>query len=229
LADAAAPAAPVTAEHGGPSELQHHFDTMDQQREASSFGMWVFLVTEILFFGGLFTAYTVYRHQYARAFAEASRHLDIALGTFNTAVLIISSLTMALAVWSAAVGKRKAIVVFLLLTMALGGVFLGVKAVEYSHKFHDHLVPGPSFQFPGPDARAAEIFYSLYFTMTGLHAAHMVIGIGILTVLLLQARKGRYTPGYHTPVEVSGLYWHFVDIVWIFLFPLLYLIGRHIH
>jgi cytochrome c oxidase subunit 3 len=218
----------VTAEHGGPSELQHHFVTMEQQREASSFGMWVFLVTEILFFGGLFTAYTVYRHQYSRAFAEASRHLDIALGTFNTAVLIVSSLTMALAVWSAAVGRRKAIIVFLLLTMTLGGVFLGVKAVEYSHKFHDHLVPGPSFQFPGPDARAAEIFYSLYFTMTGLHALHMVIGIGILTVLVLQARKGRYTPGYHTPVEVSGLYWHFVDIVWIFLFPLLYLIGRHI-
>ena len=229
MVDAAAPAAPVTAEHGGPSELQHHFDTMDQQREASSFGMWVFLVTEILFFGGLFTAYTVYRHQYSRAFAEASRHLDIALGTFNTAVLIVSSLTMALAVWSASVGRRRAIVVFLLLTMALGGVFLGVKAVEYSHKFHDHLVPGPSFQFPGPDARAAEIFFSLYFTMTGLHAAHMVIGIGILTVLVLQARKGRYTPEYHTPVEVSGLYWHFVDIVWIFLFPLLYLIGRHIH
>jgi cytochrome c oxidase subunit 3 len=219
----------VTAEHGGPSELQHHFVTMEQQREASSFGMWVFLVTEILFFGGLFTAYTVYRHQYSRAFAEASRHLDVALGTFNTAVLIVSSLTMALAVWSAAVGRRKAIVVFLLLTMALGGVFLGVKAVEYSHKFHDHLVPGPSFQFPGPDGRAAEIFFSLYFTMTGLHAAHMVIGIGLLTALLRQARKGRYNPGYYTPVEVSGLYWHFVDIVWIFLFPLLYLIGRHIH
>jgi cytochrome c oxidase subunit III len=229
LADATAPAPRAAAGHAGSPGLQHHFDTMEQQREASSFGMWVFLVTEILFFGGLFLAYTVYRHQYPRAFAEASRHLDITLGTFNTAVLIVSSLTMALAVWSAAVGRRKAIVVFLLLTMALGGVFLGVKAVEYTHKFHDHLVPGPSFHFPGPYAGPAEIFFSLYFTMTGLHAAHMIIGIGILTVLLLQARKGRYTPEYHTPVEVSGLYWHFVDIVWIFLFPLLYLIGRHIH
>jgi cytochrome c oxidase subunit III len=228
LADAAAPAAPLSAGQDGPPELQHHFNTMEQQREASSFGMWLFLVTEILFFGGLFTAYTVYRHLYPHAFAEASRHLDITLGTFNTAVLIVSSLTMALAVWSAAVGRRKAIVVFLLSTMVLGGVFLGVKAVEYSHKFHDHLVPGPSFHFPGPDARPAEIFFSLYFTMTGLHAAHMIIGIGILTVLLLQARKGRYTPEYHTPIEVSGLYWHFVDIVWIFLFPLLYLLGRHI-
>jgi cytochrome c oxidase subunit 3 len=230
LAEATVPAARADAApaHAGPRELQHQFDTMDQQREASSFGMWVFLVTEILFFGGLFTAYTVYRNSYPKAFAEASRHLDIRLGTLNTAVLIISSLTMALAVFSAATGRRKAIIVFLILTMVLGGVFLGVKAVEYSHKFHDHLVPGPAFRFPGPDARQAEIFYSLYFTMTGLHALHMVIGIGILTALLLQARKGRYTPEYHTPVEVSGLYWHFVDIVWIFLFPLLYLIGRHI-
>jgi len=202
---------------------------MEQQRDASSLGMWVFLVTEILFFGGLFLAYTVYRSRYPLAFAEASRHLDITLGTFNTAVLIISSLTMALAVYSAALGRRKAIILFLLATMALGGTFLGVKAVEYTHKFHDHLVPGAGFRLPGPDAGPAEIFFSLYFTMTGLHAAHMVIGIGLLTVLVLQARKGRYGPGYYTPVEVSGLYWHFVDIVWIFLFPLLYLIGRHLH
>ena len=202
---------------------------MEQQRDASSLGMWVFLVTEILFFGGLFLAYTVYRSEYARAFAEASRHLDITLGTFNTAVLIVSSLTMALAVFSAATGRRRALLLFLIATMVLGGVFLGVKAVEYGHKFHDHLVPGPHFRFPGPYARQAEIFYSLYFAMTGLHAAHMIIGIGILTVLVLQARKGRYGPAYYTPVEVSGLYWHFVDIVWIFLFPLLYLIGRHLH
>jgi cytochrome c oxidase subunit 3 len=230
LADAGAPAASAApAAHAGPRDLQHHFDTMEQQRDASSLGMWVFLVTEILFFGGLFLVYTVYRSQYSRAFAEASRHLDITLGTFNTAVLIVSSLTMALAVFSAATRRRRALLVFLIATMVLGGVFLGVKAVEYGHKFHDHLVPGPHFRFPGPYARQAEIFYSLYFAMTGLHAAHMIIGIGILTVLVLQARKGRYGPDYYTPVEVSGLYWHFVDIVWIFLFPLLYLIGRHIH
>ncbi len=227
MADTAASTAPTG--HARPHGLQHHFDSMEQQREASSLGMWVFLVTEILFFGGLFLAYTVYRSRYPVAFAEASRHLDITLGTFNTAVLIISSLTMALAVYSAALGRRKAIILFLLATMALGGVFLGVKAVEYTHKFHDHLVPGPGFRFAGPDARPAEIFFSLYFTMTGLHAAHMIIGIGLLTVLVLQARRGRYGPGYYTPVEVSGLYWHFVDIVWIFLFPLLYLIGRHLH
>jgi len=226
LADAARSA------HSGPAssrELQHHFDSMEQQRDASALGMWVFLVTEILFFGGLFLAYTVYRAQYPRAFAEASRHLDITLGTLNTAVLIISSLTMALAVYSAALGRRKAIMGFLGATMALGATFLGVKAVEYTHKFHDHLVPGPGFRFPGPDAKQAEIFFSLYFAMTGLHAAHMIIGLGLLTVLVLQARKGRYGPEYYTPVEISGLYWHFVDIVWIFLFPLLYLIGRHIH
>ena len=227
MADTAASAAPTG--HAGSRDLQHHFDSMEQQRDASSLGMWVFLVTEILFFGGLFLAYTVYRSRYPVAFAEASRHLDITLGTFNTAVLIISSLTMALAVYSAALGRRKAIILFLLATMALGGTFLGVKAVEYTHKFHDHLVPGAGFRFPGPDARPAEIFFSLYFTMTGLHAAHMIIGIGLLTVLVLQARRGRYGPGYYTPVEVSGLYWHFVDIVWIFLFPLLYLIGRHLH
>jgi cytochrome c oxidase subunit 3 len=225
-----ADASPLTGAppvHTGPSELQHHFDTPEQQREASSLGMWVFLVTEILFFGGLFTAYTVYRHRYPVAFADASRHLDVTLGTFNTAVLIISSLTMALAVYYASTGRRRAVIAFLVATMALGATFLGVKAVEYSHKFHDHLVPGPGFQFPGPHAQPAEIFYALYFTMTGLHAAHMVVGLGILTALVLQARKGRYGPHYSTPVEVSGLYWHFVDVVWIFLFPLLYLIGRH--
>ena len=230
MADVGVPAAAAAPSgHAGPRELQHQFDTMEQQRDASSLGMWIFLVTEILFFGGLFLAYTVYRSQYARAFAEASRHLDITLGTFNTAVLIISSLTMALAVFSAATGRRRALVLFLAATMALGAVFLGVKAVEYTHKFHDHLVPGAHFHFPGPYGRQAEIFFSLYFAMTGLHAAHMVIGIGILTTLLRHARRQRYGPDYYTPVEVSGLYWHFVDIVWIFLFPLLYLIGRHLH
>jgi cytochrome c oxidase subunit III len=230
LAETTARATPEdAAAHAGPRDLQHQFDTVEQQRDASTLGMWVFLVTEILFFGGLFLVYTVYRAEYPLAFAEASRHLDITLGTFNTAVLIISSLTMALAVYSASLGRRKAIIAFLLATMALGGVFLGVKAVEYAHKFHDHLVPGPGFRFPGAGAHQAEIFFSLYFAMTGLHAAHMIIGIGLLTVLVLQARKGRYGPEYYTPVEVCGLYWHFVDIVWIFLFPLLYLIGRHIH
>jgi cytochrome c oxidase subunit 3 len=186
--------------------------------------MWVFIAQEILFFGGLFMMYTVYRGVYPQAFAEASHHLDWKLGTFNTAVLIGSSLTMALAVHAAAVGRRKATVMYLLLTIALGAVFLGIKVVEYADKFEHHLVPGPHFQFPGPNAHGAEIFYSLYFAMTGLHALHMVIGIPIIAVIAWLAGRGRFSPAYYSPVEITGLYWHFVDIVWIFLFPLLYLI-----
>jgi cytochrome c oxidase subunit 3 len=202
---------------------------MEQQKDASALGMWVFLVTELLFFGGLILAYTIYRWENARAFAHASLHMDITLGTANTAVLIFSSLTMAMAVRSAATGRKKLLIRFLIVTMLLGGTFLGIKAVEYTDHIHHHLFPGPGFHYPVPaDARAAEMFFSLYFAMTGLHALHMVVGIGILSVLLLLARRGRFTPEYSTPVEISGLYWHFVDIVWIFLFPMLYLIGRHL-
>ena len=225
MADATAAPEPTPAAHG----LQHQFESPEQQKEASALGMWVFLVTEILFFGGLFLAYTIYRWQNARGFAHASLHMDIALGTVNTAVLICSSLTMAMAVHSAATGRRKPLAGFLVATMLLGGVFLGIKAVEYTDHIRHHLLPGPGFRYPVPaDARAAEMFFSLYFAMTGLHALHMLVGLGLLTTLLVLARRGRFTAEYHTPVEVSGLYWHFVDIVWIFLFPLLYLIGRHL-
>jgi cytochrome c oxidase subunit 3 len=209
-------------------KLQHHFDNLDQQFEASALGMWLFLVTEILFFGGLFLAYLVYRLTYPQAFAEASHELDVVLGGVNTAVLIGSSLTMAMAVWSAQLGRRSGQLLFLGLTIGLGLVFLGIKAVEYSHKFEHNLVPGPNFQFESArDPIHTQLFFSLYFVMTGLHALHMVVGIGLMTVLFVMAYKGRFTKAYHTPVEVSGLYWHFVDIVWIFLFPLLYLIDRH--
>jgi cytochrome c oxidase subunit 3 len=207
--------------------LQHHFDTLEQQKEASTFGMWIFLVTEIMFFGGLFCAYLIYRSAHAPAFAAASHELDVVLGTVNTAVLIGSSLTMAMGVWAAQTARRKATAGFLVATIALGGVFLGIKVVEYASKFHHHLVPGAHFRWPGAEAGAAEQFYSLYFAMTGLHALHMVIGIGVIAALLVPAWRGRYDAAYHNPVEVTGLYWHFVDIVWIFLFPLLYLIGRH--
>ena len=217
-------AAPAHAAHG----LQHQFESLEQQKEASTLGMWVFLVTEILFFGGLFLAYTIYRWQNARGFAHASHHMDILLGTVNTVVLICSSLTMALAVHSAEKGRRKPLMGYLAATMLLGAGFLGIKAIEYTEHIRHHLLPGPAFRYPGPDARPAEIFFSLYFAMTGLHALHMIIGIGLLAVLLVLARRGRFTPGYFAPVEISGLYWHFVDIVWIFLFPLLYLIGRHL-
>jgi cytochrome c oxidase subunit 3 len=205
----------------------HQFDDAEQQRDASTLGMWVFLVTEIMFFAGMFTAYVIYRALYPEAFAHASHHLDVALGTINTAVLITSSLTMALAVHAAQVGRRSLLLAFLFLTMALGATFLVIKGVEYAHKFHEGLVPGPGFRYAGPDAPQQQLFFSIYFGLTGLHAAHMVIGLGLLTVLVLQARRGRFGPAYHTPVEITGLYWHFVDIVWIFLFPLLYLFGLH--
>jgi cytochrome c oxidase subunit III len=215
------------AEH--PSPVAHQFDDAAQQREASTLGMWAFLVTEIMFFGGLFTGYTFYRSSYFEAFAEGSRHLDLLLGTVNTVVLISSSLTMALAVQAAQRSRRESQVRYLLLTTGLGLVFLGIKAVEYAHKFEQHLVPGSSFTWPTPLVNNVQLFFSFYFAMTGMHALHMIVGIGILTWLTIQARRGRFSADYYNPVEVCGLYWHFVDIVWIFLFPLLYLIDRHVH
>ena len=234
--------------HGHPA-LQHHFENMEQQREAGTLGMWVFLVTEIMFFGGMFMAYILYRNSYPAAFASASNHLDIRLGAVNTAVLIVSSFTMALAVYGTQVGKRRLQITCLILTLALGLTFLGIKAVEYHDKYEDHLIPGrliPDHPFgpevqqegqpldphklhllPGATVKQVELFYWIYFAMTGMHALHMIIGAGILSFLLYFSIKGRYDPEYHSPVEVSGLYWHFVDIVWIFLFPLLYLLGRH--
>ena len=215
--------------HGSHGALAHHFDNLEQQREAGSIGMWVFLVQEIMFFGGLFLAYAIFRAKFPEAFAAASNHLDIRLGAVNTVVLIVSSLTMALAVYYAQTGKQRVQVGFLVLTMLLGLVFLGIKAVEYGEKFRDNLFPSASFHWEGAgDPKQVQIFYWIYFAMTGLHALHMIIGIGILAVLIFFARRGRYTPEYHAPVELTGLYWHFVDIIWIFLFPLLYLLGRHI-
>ena len=217
----------VPTAHAEPPQFQHHFVDMAAQREASSLGMWVFLVTEVLFFGGMFTAYVVYRASFRHDFEGASNLLDIRLGAFNTAVLIMSSLTMALAVWASAAGRRKLIIPFLLSTILLGSVFLGVKFLEYKQKFEHHEVPGAHFVVPEGLAKPSELFFSLYFCMTGLHALHMIIGIGLLSWLILKARRGEFTPQYNTPVDLVGLYWHFVDIVWIFLFPLLYLRGRH--
>jgi cytochrome c oxidase subunit 3 len=207
--------------------LQHHFDTLEQQQSSSTLGMWIFLVTEVMFFGGMFFAYTLYRMWYPDAWLAASSHLDIPLGAANTVVLLTSSLTMALAVRAAQSGQRNQQVVYILLTMILGFAFLGVKVVEYADKFEHHLVPGPGFLFDGPYARQAQIYFSVYFAMTGMHALHMIIGAGLLTWLLINAWKGVFTQEYNTPVELVGLYWHFVDIIWIFLFPLLYLVGHH--
>ncbi len=213
------------------SALAHHFDNMEQQREAGNLGMWIFLLTEIMFFGGAFTAYIIYRKMYPLEFMAASSTLDVTWGTINTVVLIVSSLTMALAVFYAQTGVRKLQVTFLILTIVLGTAFLGIKAVEYYDKYEHHHIPGQSFEFKGLDVEQAnhtQIYFTIYFAMTGLHALHMIIGIAILFVITWMAWKGRFSPEWHAPVELFGLYWHFVDIVWIFLFPLLYLIGAHV-
>jgi cytochrome c oxidase subunit 3 len=214
------------AEIHHPSALAHQFDDLEQQHEASTLGMWVFLATEVLFFGVLFATYAVYRSWYAAAFAAGSRELLIVAGTTNTAVLITSSLTMALAVHSAQTGNRRRLLMFLVVTMILGTVFLAIKGFEYYTSFVEGHLPGAGFRFEPQYFQHAQIFFSLYFLMTGLHALHMIIGLGIMTVMLWLSWRGAITAEYYAPIEISGLYWHFVDIVWIFIFPLLYLIGR---
>jgi cytochrome c oxidase subunit 3 len=209
--------------------LQHHFNDMEQQQEAATLGMWLFLVTEVMFFGGLILTYTLYRIWYPVAWALGSEELNIYLGGFNTAVLIASSLTMAMGVRAAQTGQQKATVRWLLLTMVFGLTFLVVKFFEYKEKFELHHVPGSNFFFPGPEAPHVQIFFSLYFALTGVHALHMIIGLGLMTIITRMAAKGEFTPQWYTPVELAGLYWHFVDIVWIFLFPLLYLVDRSHH
>ena len=210
-----------------PSPLQHHFTNFAQQYEAASMAMWCFLITEILFFGGVFLAYAIYREMYPLAFAVGSHHLSIFLGCLNTAVLISSSFTMVLGVHAARMGKKNLTSLYLFLTLVLGCVFLGVKAIEYHDKFINHLVPNDTFHFHGFEGPGIRIFYSLYFALTGLHALHMVIGAVILIIILIQNMNGKFSAEYNSPIDMFGLYWHFVDIVWIFLFPLLYLIGRH--
>ena len=289
-----------SADHYHQPGLQHQFEDMKQQEESVSIGMWMFLVQEIMFFGGLFTVYLVFRSRYPMAFAAGSNHLNAFWGGLNTLVLIVSSLTMALTVFYAQKGNRNMQVILILLTMFFGAVFLGVKTIEYGDKYKDGLVPvtgwnkkikadpsahheakpcweadhsAPAVEHPNPRGEfqwtdcslayhewqklqndpkghyltAAEqigyfsngqidgdkfrdkvrIFYWIYFVMTGLHALHMIVGLGLMTWLLWRAWLGSFSHDYFAPVEMSGLYWHFVDIVWIFLFPLLYLLGRH--
>jgi cytochrome c oxidase subunit 3 len=206
--------------------LHEQYREPDQQRESAKLGMWVFLATEVMFFGGMITGYIVYRDAYPDAFSAGSVHMLFMAGTLNTAILISASLFIAFAVHAAQVGERKALMWFLAIAMFLGICFLSVKGYEYYEHWVDHKVPGPSFQWDGPDPRHAEMFFVLYFFLTGFHALHMVIGVSILAFILYFAARGRYTPEYHNPVENAALYWHFVDIVWIFLYPMLYLIGH---
>ena len=222
--------------HTGPAHaheetlaLREQFDTEAQQKDASTLGMWVFLITEIMFFGGMFAAYTIYRSTYPNVFGLASSTLDIKIGAFNTCVLLISSFTMVMAVRAGQLGQRKTIIFFLILTLIFGLAFIGIKGFEWHDKYVEHHIPGPTFHLEGTQLQGqAQLFFSLYFAMTGLHAMHMVVGVGIILFIIWQTRRGVYSSDYYTPIDIAGLYWHFVDIIWIFLFPLLYLIDRHL-
>jgi cytochrome c oxidase subunit 3 len=214
----------------GDGLLAHHFDTLEQQHQAATLGRWMFLATEVMFFGGVFLGYAVARYYYPEAFAAGSAELNVPLGALNTAVLLGSSLTMALAVRAAQLADRRGLVRSLLLTLVLGTAFLVIKGFEYRHDWAVGTVPRLRFD-PRPKSDRGlvpgqvELFFMLYFTMTGLHALHMVIGMAVMGVMTFRARGGRYTTGYYAPVEALGLYWHFVDIIWIYLFPLFYLVG----
>jgi cytochrome c oxidase subunit 3 len=269
-ADAVSPPAHVDGPEAGdghahPPFLQHHFEDPAQQRDAATLGMWTFLGTEVMFFGGLIVSYIVYRFTSPDVWGAASRELLVNLATFNTVVLLSSSLTMALAVHAGEAGDRRLQVRWLLATMALGSLFLVIKGYEYYVDYEEHLIPGahfdaekvlrnlpasasssalnteerreaaetektaevltvPARQFK---ARRAQLFFVFYFFMTGLHAAHMIVGLVMLAVILRMANQGRFTADYFNPLEVAGLYWHFIDIVWVFLYPLLYLVALH--
>ena len=205
----------------------HQFDNATQQRESATFGMWIFLATEILFFGAMFLGYTVYRLAYPAAFAAASRHTLLAFGGTNTAVLLISSATMAFAVRAAREKRRIALALRLFVTAALGTLFLGIKGFEYAREISEHLLPGASFHFEQPFAPRAEMFFYLYFLMTGVHALHVTIGVILIAIFGFRAWRKDAFMRNDTAVDLLGLYWHFVDIVWVFLFPLIYLVERH--
>ena len=213
--------------HHGPWYLAHHFHDMGQQNSANKFGMWLFLVQETLFFAGLFMAYIAFRFMYPETWLEAAEQLDKVMGGINTVVLLASSLTMALAVRAAQVNDQKNLQRFLLATIAGAFGFLIIKFLEYSHKIHEGLLPGSFYSFDGIEVTATnapQLFFSIYFMMTGVHGLHVVIGIGLITWLYLRARRGDFNPENYSAVDNIGLYWHLVDLIWIFLFPLLYLV-----
>lgn len=206
--------------------VAHHFDSMEQQRDACLLGMWVFLVTEVLLLGGGIAAYWVYRVNHLPAFAAGSRHLDLVLGTLNTFILLISSYTMALGVHAARSGRHRRVTVFLGATVALGLAFMVIKAFEYGHKFEQGFVPGAGFTGEAGAGPGFQLFFSFYFVLTGIHAAHVAVGMLVLVWLAVLAWRGRFSAETCHPVDLGGLYWHFVDVVWIFLYPFLYLVDR---
>jgi len=206
--------------------LAEQFHDLEQQHETATFGMWIFLATEVLLFGALFLSYAVSRYSNAAAFTDASQHINTHIGALNTAILIASSLMMALAVRGAKAESKMLLRGGLIGTIFFGVVFLCIKGYEYYHHYAERKVPGIAFEYPEPHAQGANLFFYFYFVMTGLHAVHMLIGLGLIALLLLLAWRGRFSADYYNPVENAGLYWHFVDIVWVFLFPMFYLLGR---
>lgn len=211
------------AEH--PAYLAHHFNDAEQQKESAKLGMWFFLLTEVLTFGGLFCAYAVYRAWYPEMFFNAHKALDVTMGTINTIVLITSSLTMALAIRSMQLSNRKQTMWFLVATLLFAATFLVIKYFEYTHKIHVGQLPGRFYTFTGIEGTNPHVFFSVYFAMTGLHGIHVLGGMALIGWLIYKTRKGAFSAEYYTPIEMVGLFWHLVDLIWIFLFPLFYLIG----
>ncbi len=216
------------------SVLWEHYENLEHQQQTATLGMWLFLATEVLVFGAIFTGYTVYRIQYSAAFEAASSHLNLLIGGINTLVLLTSSLTMALAVRAAQLGNERRLVRMLILTALLGAAFLGLKAVEYYGDYRERMIPGLAFdpqEWTSDNVRPqqVEIFLIFYYVLTGLHAVHLTIGIAIVAFLAWLAHRGLFSAQYNGPIEMWGLYWHFVDVVWLFLLPLLYLIGPRQH
>lgn len=203
----------------------HHFESAEAEYNASKLGTWLFLMTEILMFGGLFVGYAIYHHDMPATFEAGSKFLDVKMGTLNTVVLLFSSLTMALSIYYAQIGKKAQVLYSLYITLACGVVFMIVKAFEYSHKIHDGLLPGRLFSHAAEAGTDLPIYFSFYFCMTGLHGFHVLVGMGLITWLIVRAHKGHFGPKYYTPLECVGLFWHLIDLIWIYLFPLLYLVG----
>ena len=212
--------------HGGAAALEEQFDDLLQQREAATLGMWLFLATEILFFGVLFASYAVCRVLFPEGFAAASRRTDLLLGSIETAVLLVSSTLIALGVRALKMNERRAAVSLLVGTGALGITFLAMHAVEYYHEYREHLIPGIDFAQSGLQARATELFFCLYYFITGFHSLHVLIGALLILVLALRVARGAFGPHRYTTLELTALYWHLVDIVWIFVYPAIYLVGR---
>ncbi len=208
-----------------PAYLAEHFTDAHQQQDSAKLGMWVFLLTEILLFGGLFCAYAIYRAWYPDMFHNAHKHLDVVLGAVNTVVLILSSVTVALAIHAIQHNKRKQSVAFLIVTLLFAATFLVIKYFEYSHKIHLGMLPGKFYTYTGIEGNNPHIFFTVYFTMTGLHGLHVLAGMIVIGWVLVRTIKGHFHSEYYTPVENAGLYWHLVDMIWIYLFPLLYLVG----